>query len=157
MLQRLVNLVRRLGAEEIEADGPQYGAVPYRVVEGQLVVLLVTSRGRGRWIFPKGARMKGKSPSETAAIEAFEEAGVEGEIEDEPIGSYMLPVTAERPAPVEVQMFPLKVTRQHRTWKEKRQRYRHWAVLAEARRLITHDGLPEIAAKLAERELGDAA
>lgn len=136
----------------LEPAGPQYGAIPYTIVDGQLVVLLITSRGRGRWIFPKGGLMEGRTPWESAAHEAYEEAGVEGEIEETPIGSYFLPVTEERPKPVEVRMFPLRVTHQRDDWKEKGQRYRHWAVLGEARRLITHDGLGDLVLRLAQRE-----
>lgn len=146
---RLLSPFRR---PPIEPAGPQFGALPYRVVDGQVVVLLITSRGRGKWIFPKGGLMSGKTPWESAAIEAYEEAGVEGEIESTPIGSYFLPVTPERPKPVEVQMFPLLVTHQRDDWKEKGQRYRHWAVVPEARRLITHEGLGDVALALAQRE-----
>lgn len=156
MLDRLMTIFRKLRGREIEpaGSGPQFGALPYTIVDGQLVVLLVTSRGRGQWIFPKGREIEGLSPWETAAREAFEEAGIEGEIEQEPIGSYFLPVNEERPAPVEVKVFPLKVTRQCEDWKERRQRYRHWSVLPEARRLITHEGLADLAVLLAQREQG---
>ncbi|WP_196259908.1 NUDIX hydrolase [Pelagibacterium limicola] len=153
MLEKLLGLVRRPFRGQIEPAGPQYGALPYRFIDGQLVVLLVTSRGRGKWIFPKGALIEGKTPWESAAYEAYEEAGVEGEIEQTPIGSYLLPVTEERPAPVEVKVFPLKVTNQREDWKEMGQRYRHWAVLPEAKRLITHEGLADLALALAQREL----
>ena len=122
------------------------------MVDGHLTVLLITSRGRGKWIFPKGGQMEGKTPWESAAHEAYEEAGVEGEIEETPIGSYFLPVTEERPKPVEVKMYPLLVTSQREDWKEMGQRYRHWAVLAEAKRLITHEGLADVALALAQRE-----
>lgn len=153
MLEKFFALFRRLRHRPpAEAAGPQYGALPYAVVEGQLVVLLITSRGRGKWIFPKGGLIEGLTPWESAALEAHEEAGVEGEIEQTPIGSYFLPVTAERHAPVEVKMFPLRVTSQRDDWKEMGQRYRHWAVLPEARRLISHEGLADLAAALAQRE-----
>ncbi len=82
-----------------EPVGPQFGALPYKIVDGQVVVLLITSRGRGKWIFPKGRQMEGKTPWESAELEAYEEAGVVGEIETTPIGSYFLPVTEERPSP----------------------------------------------------------
>jgi 8-oxo-dGTP pyrophosphatase MutT (NUDIX family) len=50
----------------------QYGALPYRFgAEGELELLLVTSRGRGRWIMPKGWPIKGLKPQEAAAREAF--------------------------------------------------------------------------------------
>lgn len=145
------------GKPPIEPAGPQVGALPYRVVDGQLTVLLITSRGRGKWIFPKGGLMEGRTAWESAAHEAYEEAGVEGEIEQTPIGSYYLPVTDERPKPVEVKMFPLLVTHQRDDWKEMGQRYRHWAVLPEAKRLITHDGLAELALALGRRESGKRA
>jgi len=151
MPMRLLPLFRKPPAEPA---GPQFGALPYRIVDGQLVVLLITSRGRGKWIFPKGGQMSGKTPWESAAHEAYEEAGVEGEIETAPIGSYLLPLTDERPKPVEVKIFPLLVTSQREDWKEMGQRYRHWAVLAEAKRLITHEGLADVAVALAQREAG---
>lgn len=154
MIARLLAFLRRFQRVPPEPAGPQFGALPYTIVDGQLVVLLITSRGRGKWIFPKGGLIEGMTPWESAAHEAYEEAGVEGEIEQTPIGSYLLPVTEERPKPVEVDIFPLRVTRQREDWKEQGSRYRHWAVLAEARRLITHDGLAEVAVALAQRELG---
>ena len=154
MIKRLSGLFRSFFPGRAEPAGPQFGALPYTVRDGQLVVLLVTSRGRGKWIFPKGGHIPGMTAWESAAREAYEEAGVEGEIERVPIGSYFLPVTTERPKPVEVQIFPLRVTHQRDDWKEQGQRYRHWAVLPEARRLITHDGLADVAVALAQRELG---
>jgi 8-oxo-dGTP pyrophosphatase MutT (NUDIX family) len=155
MLARTASLIRRLlHPVSPEPAGPQYGALPYTIVDGHLVVLLITSRGRGKWIFPKGGLIEGKSPWDSAAHEAYEEAGVTGEIEQTAIGRYFLPVTEERPRPVEVDVFPLRVTSQREDWKEQGSRYRHWAVLEEARRLITHDGLADIAVALAQRELG---
>lgn len=154
MFSRLLSFLRGYRPRRPEPAGPQFGALPYTIVDGQLVVLLITSRGRGKWIFPKGGQIEGMTPWESAAHEAYEEAGVEGEIDHVPIGRYFLPVTAERPQPVEVAIFPLRVTRQRDDWEEQGSRYRHWAVLAEARRLITHDGLAEVAVALAQRELG---
>lgn len=154
MLSKLFPFRRHFRPTPPEPSGPQYGALPYTILEGQLVVLLITSRGRGKWIFPKGGLIEGMTPWESAAHEAYEEAGVEGEIEHEPIGRYFLPVTEERPKPVEVEIFPLRVARQREDWKEQGSRYRHWAVLAEAKRLITHEGLADVAVALAQRELG---
>ena len=55
----------------------QYGALPYRFTDsGGVEILLVTSRSRRRWILPKGLPVDGLEPSEAAAREAFEEAGV---------------------------------------------------------------------------------
>lgn len=153
MLTKAIRLLHRWRGVPPEPAGPQFGALPYTIIEGQLVVLLITSRGRGKWIFPKGALIEGMTPWDTAAHEAYEEAGVTGEIEQTPIGSYVLPVTEDRPKPVEVMMFPLRVTGQREDWEERGQRYRHWAVLHEARRLITHDGLADVAVALGHREM----
>lgn len=148
----MLNLIKSIFVRPVaEPAGPQYGAIPYTFVDGQLVLLLITSRGRGKWIFPKGGLVAGMTPWESAMLEASEEAGVEGEIENGPIGSYFLPVTDERPAPVEVKMYPMLVTAQREDWHEMGQRYRHWAVLPEAKRLITDEGLAELAGLLVQR------
>ena len=42
----------------------QFGALCYRVVDGQVQVLLITSRGTGRWILPKGWPVDGATPAE---------------------------------------------------------------------------------------------
>ena len=51
-------------------------------------VLLITSRGSRRWIIPKGWEMPGRSPAQAALQEAWEEAGVEGRVEENPVGTY---------------------------------------------------------------------
>ena len=67
----------------------QYAALPYRVnEEGEPEILLITSRERGRWVIPKGNPIPSMMNYETAAREAFEEAGVEGGIATESIGDY---------------------------------------------------------------------
>jgi 8-oxo-dGTP pyrophosphatase MutT (NUDIX family) len=59
----------------------QVAAVCYRVRGGCPQFLLVNTRG-GRWIFPKGSTESGLSPAQAAALEAFEEAGVHGRMEE---------------------------------------------------------------------------
>src|SRR5688500_3546461 len=68
----------------------QYGVIPVRFGRGgQLQVLLLTSRGTGRWVIPKGWPMRKRTPAGTAEREAFEEAGVKGYLlSRRPIGSY---------------------------------------------------------------------
>ena len=67
----------------------QYAALPYRTDgEGKLEILLITSKERRRWVIPKGNPISSFRNYETAAREAFEEAGVEGGIAPEPVGSF---------------------------------------------------------------------
>ena len=119
-------------------DERQSGVIPYAIVDKTPVFLLVTSRQRGRWIFPKGKIGKGMEPWESAHREAHEEAGVDGVIETTPVGAYRAWKTrGMRRVVIEVEMYPLRVERQHDAWRETGERYRHWVTLADASRLIT--------------------
>lgn len=126
----------------------QSGALPYSVVDGRVVFLLITSRRTGRWIFPKGDIEPDMTPWESAAIEAMEEAGVSGEIAAEPIGSYRSSASADGSGLIDVDLYPLRVDNQLDVWKEMDQRLRHWAVLPEARRLLNDAALSRLAVKL---------
>jgi 8-oxo-dGTP pyrophosphatase MutT (NUDIX family) len=52
-------------------------------------VFMVTSRSGRRWVFPKGQIDPGHTPGEAALIEAWEEAGLVGTLDPEPLGSYV--------------------------------------------------------------------
>lgn len=65
----------------------QVAAVCYRIRGSNLEFLLVQTRG-GRWIFPKGGVEPGLTHAQSAALEAFEEAGVHGRIERIPFARY---------------------------------------------------------------------
>ncbi len=67
----------------------QVAAVCYRVRSGGIEFLLVRTRGGGRWTFPKGSAEPGLSHAQAAALEAFEEAGVHGRIEDTSFARYV--------------------------------------------------------------------
>jgi len=66
----------------------QVAAVCYRVREGTVEFLLVRTRGGGRWTFPKGSAEPGLTHAQAAALEAFEEAGVHGRIEEASFAQY---------------------------------------------------------------------
>jgi 8-oxo-dGTP pyrophosphatase MutT (NUDIX family) len=65
----------------------QVAAVCYRISPGGPEFLLVRTRG-GHWIFPKGGVQHGLTHAHSAALEAFEEAGVHGRIEQVPFTRY---------------------------------------------------------------------
>ncbi|MEQ8267632.1 MAG: NUDIX hydrolase [Parvibaculum sp.] len=152
MLERLVTTLRFRFVARQSAIERQAGAIPYAVIDGQVAVLLVTSRRTGRWIFPKGGLMAGLTAHETAAQEALEEAGVEGTVADVPLGSWRtIKRRGVRMTPIEVDMFPLLVSLQHEEWIEKEQRRRHWAGLREARQLLSDPRLADLAMMLRDR------
>ena len=124
----------------------QYAALPWRRTDSAMEVMLVTSRGTGRWIIPKGWPMKRKAPHAAAAREALEEAGVVGRIGKEPIGSFSHRKLLKRGGAVvcEVQVFPLKVTRQRRTWPDKGKRKFQWLSPSEAAKTVSEPVLGTI-------------
>lgn len=65
----------------------QVAAVCYRVRAGVIEFLLVQT-GKGRWIFPKGSVEPGLTHAQAAALEAFEEAGVHGRMEEASFARY---------------------------------------------------------------------
>jgi len=66
----------------------QVAAVCYRIGTSGIEFLLVQTR-KGRWTFPKGGVEPGLTHAQTAALEAFEEAGVHGRMEEEPYARYL--------------------------------------------------------------------
>jgi uncharacterized protein len=125
----------------------QYGVLPYRVdAEGKVEILLITSRERKRWVVPKGNPIPFLLNYESAAREAFEEAGVEGRIATMPIGSfrYLKRRRAGALAPAIVNLYPLLVTRQADAWPERGQRTLRWFSRAEAAEAVEEPELSVI-------------
>jgi 8-oxo-dGTP pyrophosphatase MutT (NUDIX family) len=133
----------------------QYAALPYRR-KGKSApeVLLVTSRETGRWIIPKGWPLKGKSPHKAAAREAREEAGVVGKINRRSVGSfsYEKRLKGGKVIVCEVQVFVLKVKRQHASWLEKGERKVKWLSRAKAAKTVGDRVLGTIIRTLPKRK-----
>jgi len=121
----------------------QFGALCYRIVGEKIQVLLITSRGTGRWIIPKGWPVDGATPAEAALSEAWEEAGVEGKARGNALGIYSY-VKQEEDAdlPCVVAVFGVQVTNTKRKFPEADQRERKWVSRKKAAALI---GEPELA------------
>ena len=121
----------------------QYAALPVMGSADGIQVLLVTSRGTGRWIIPKGHPEKKMKPHAVAAIEAFEEAGVSGTVGTAPLGHYRSTkgLASGKVVPCDVTVFRLDVTEHHLGWKEDHQRKRLWIPLLQAHRFVDDGGL----------------
>jgi len=134
----------------------QYGALPYRLTEaGVLEILLVTTRETRRWIVPKGWPIKGLNPAESAAREAYEEAGVRGKVGAKSIGAYVYEKRMEDSGvttPCEVRVFPMLVKRQFETWPEAHQREARWFKAGEAVSLIKELALQELIASFVNKK-----
>jgi 8-oxo-dGTP pyrophosphatase MutT (NUDIX family) len=136
-----------------KAVGIQYGALPYRIRGRRLEILLITSRETRRWVIPKGWPIDRLKPQEAAAIEAMEEAGLTGDIEAHPIGSYRYLKRMKRgkAIPIQVIVFPLSVGEQAETWKEQDQRSVQWFPYLSAAALVAEPNLKRLI-----REFGQA-
>ncbi|SLN22492.1 NUDIX domain protein [Pseudoruegeria aquimaris] len=124
--------------------GRQVAALPVRWrKDGKLEILLVTSRDTGRWVLPKGWTMEGKSPWKAAAIEAEEEAGAEGKVLREPLGSFRYEKRLDdgTRVPTKVKVYPLLVEDLAERWKERGERKRKWFTAKEAARHVKEEEL----------------
>jgi len=66
----------------------QVAAVCYRIRNGEIEFLLVRTNS-GHWTFPKGNAEPGLTHAQAAALEAFEEAGVHGRMEEASFTMYV--------------------------------------------------------------------
>jgi len=131
----------------------QAGAIPYAIVDGEVRVLLVTSRGTGRWLIPKGNIDPGLTPAEAAAKEAYEEAGIRGRIATEtPLGffTYFKALKSGEQRPATVEVYALFVRRQLKRWPEGKQRSARWMSADAAARSVKEPGLSRLILRLKE-------
>jgi 8-oxo-dGTP pyrophosphatase MutT (NUDIX family) len=123
----------------------QSAAIPYRYdADGQLEILLVTSRKKRRWVLPKGHVRPGMGPHSSAAKEAFEEGGVIGRTEADPIANYLRKKRNDpEDEPLSVTVHPMAVTTEAPVWPEMRERERRWATIPIALSLVEGKGVRE--------------
>ena len=123
----------------------QIATVPYRIgADGDVEVLLVTSRTTRRFIVPKGWPMKHKGGRGVAAQEAYEEAGVSGTVSKAPVGTYFYwKRLSDNFVKVNVEVFLLAVRKTLDEWEEAETRGRAWLSPRDAAALIDE---PELSA-----------
>ena len=135
----------------------QFAALCYRIRNGEVQVLLITSRTSRRWIIPKGWPIPGQTPAESALTEAFEEAGVVGKPSNLCLGiySYTKVMPGEDNLPCAVSVFPIKVKKLMKKFPESQERKRKWFSPRQASARVREPELRKIIkhfdAKLLER------
>jgi len=101
----------------------QAGVVAYRRTKKGLRLCLTHKPGEGSWALLKGIVDPGETLRETALKEAWEEAGLHGEIVGKRIGTYAYRKWGRR---FRVAMYLMEVTGQDDEWQEMHVRDRHW-------------------------------
>lgn len=127
--------------------GEQIAALPMRWDEdGKLKVMMVTSRGTGRWVVPKGWEMDNTKPWKAASIEAMEEAGIKGRISRDAIGTFKYDKVLDngKKLPCVVRVYPMIVETLKKDWKERKQRRRKWFSPKAAARRVNEKQLAKL-------------
>jgi len=115
----------------------QAAALPIRYGK----ICLVTSSNGKRWIIPKGLIDPGQSAGEAALQEAWEEAGLVGALQKEPIGSYLYEKLGRT---YHVTVFLMRVTEVANDWPERDLRQRIWTDAAGVLERIEDAGLADV-------------
>ena len=103
------------------ADKLQIGVVPILVDRKGCLVVLVTARGKDRWLPPKGNVHRRHSNRTMALTEAYEEAGIVGTIRHKHYVDVPFCKAGER---ITLRLYPMQVQRVLKTWPEKTSRQR---------------------------------
>ena len=119
----------------------QSAVVPFCFQSEQLKIMLITSHNRKRWIIPKGLIDEGHTPIDSAKIEAYEEAGLIGDVYPCPIGEYHY---RKWGGTCHVIVFLMKVIEVEDDWLEAEFRRRRWVTQEKAVALVNESGLKKI-------------
>ncbi len=125
----------------------QAAAIPLRGEQ----VCLVTSRSGRRWVVPKGNFEPGKTAGEIALQEAWEEAGLTGKLQPEPVGSY---VYEKAGFTCHVTVFVMQVTGVADDWPERGTRDRRWLNPEQAIDRIDEHCLREMIREVVPEKVG---
>ncbi len=157
LLDRLIKFIPAVYGRAMSRKGDsglpiQSGALAWRLKRKKAEVMLVTGRQSKRWMIPKGWPMDGKSLADSAAQEAFEEAGIKGKVDPKPLGRFrhikqhLLLGDME----VEIQVHPMAVQRQLDDWPERGERSRKWFELTEAAERVDSEELRTLILEFAD-------
>jgi 8-oxo-dGTP pyrophosphatase MutT (NUDIX family) len=124
----------------------QVAAIPIRRTSaGAREVLLVTSRETRRWVIPKGWPWPQVADHEAAAGEAWEEAGVRGQVTAQCIGTFDYDKHRDGTShAVTVLVYLLEVSEEAQTWPEVAERRRGWFSPTVAAGLVAEPALQDL-------------
>lgn len=113
----------------MEVEFTKSAVIPYRLKEGKLEILLITSIKRKNWIVPKGYIEFNHTPFESAKKEAYEEAGVVGSNETVEVGQF---IDEKKNGKELIKVYTMEVDEELDDYPEKNLRKRKWFEYEEA-------------------------
>ena len=127
----------------------QSSVIPWRLQDGEVEIMVILSSKKKHWVVPKGIKEPGMTARESAAEEAREEAGVEGTVGVEALGSY---VYQKWGAATTCHVYPMEVTRElaDEEWEESH-RERSWVSPQQAAAQLQQAALGPMVETLAAR------
>ncbi|OKH49698.1 NUDIX hydrolase [Calothrix sp. HK-06] len=128
----------------------QSGVIPYRIRDEKIEVLLITTSSGLNWIVPKGNISKGMSLQDSAAKEAWEEAGVLGLVDNQELGYYKY---YKQGKVYKVKMYLLLVRAVSGNYPEANLRRRRWVDVQKAISLVKETSLKPILENIACRDV----
>lgn len=112
----------------------QYGVIPYTQHSGKIKLILITNRNGYHWIVPKGNRVPDKTKRESALLEAYEEAGLIGQLHNDLSFSFNIASHGEKAM---LTLYPMRVEKiLTKDWPEKKQRKRIEVSCKQAQSLV---------------------
>jgi phosphohistidine phosphatase len=118
----------------------QSSVIPFRNNNGHLEYLVISTRKKRRWIFPKGIVEIGLSAKRSAEKEALEEAGIKGDLLPKSYGTYKVKKWG---GVCKVKVYALNVKFILNEWEESF-RDRKWISANEVDKYISNDDLLKI-------------
>ncbi|MFE1746379.1 NUDIX hydrolase [Coleofasciculus sp. H7-2] len=115
--------------------------IPYRIKDGKIEVLLITSSTGKRWVIPKGMIEPFMTPQASAAKEAWEEAGIVGQVLPTSVGTYEYQKWG---GTCRVEVFLMQVETVLEVWPEASVRKRQWVSVKQAVKRIEEAELKRI-------------
>ncbi|MDZ8188610.1 MAG: NUDIX hydrolase [Nostoc sp. ChiSLP02] len=119
----------------------QSGVIPYRFNNGKVEILLISTRNHQYWVIPKGDIPNGMSPPDSAAKEAWEEAGVIGRVDANQLGTYKY---RKQGKAYQVKMYLLPVDVLSEDYPEATKRKRQWVEVNQAIRRVKFNSLKRV-------------
>ncbi len=107
----------------------QAGVIPFRRKKGTIEVCLIRNKGGRKWKIPKGFVDDGETVEQAALKEAWEEAGLTGQIVGAAVGAYKYEKWGQA---LTVSVYLMEVSGQEDKWEESGIRERAWWPVGEA-------------------------
>ena len=119
-----------------------------RTSDSRAKVCVIRRKSSGKWGIPKGFIDPGHTREQAALTEAYEEAGLSGEIIGESIGTYDY---KKGSITLTVAVFVMQVVEEHPTWPEMDLRERRWCSLTEALSLLKNHKVRPLLGRIRSR------